>query len=456
MQKRNFILLIIVLVLVVIGVFVFLYFQNGTEEESEGTNFIARFNPFASNKGTPSAGNPPVDVSGYEPGPEETEKLKLVKVSSMPIAGYTIFIKERLKEISLIPPLLMEEGVGGGDNSTPPRPSGTPPQKGGDKKKPTPPPTEFMPALRYVARANGNIYQSFVDKIEERKFSGTIIPKVYDAYFGNKGESVVMRYLKGGGETIETFVGSLPKEYLGGDLAEENEIKGSFLPNNIKDISLSPDASKIFYLFEIGDSMIGTTLNFLDNKKVQIFDSPFTEWLSQWGNEKTILLSTKPSGNAPGYTYSLDLIKKNLLKVLGEINGLTTLLSPDGKFIIYTDNSLLLSVFYTDSRNSNSLGIRTLPEKCVWNKTSEAVYCAVPKFINAGLYPDIWYQGEVSFSDQFWKIDIQTGNATLLLDPLTVPGGEEIDGIKLALDKDEDYLFFVNKKDSFLWKLELK
>ena len=80
----------------------------------------------------------------------------------------------------------------------------------------------------------------------------------------------------------------------------------------------------------------------------------------------------------------------------------------------------------------------------------------MPKFINAGLYPDIWYQGEVSFSDQFWKIDIQTGNATLLLDPLTVPGGEEIDGIKLALDKDEDYLFFVNKKDSFLWKLELK
>ena len=265
-----------------------------------------------------------------------------------------------------------------------------------------------------------------------------------------------MRYLKGGGETIETFVGSLPKEYLGGDLAEENEIKGSFLPNNIKDLSVSPDGSKIFYLFEIGNNIVGTTLNFLDNKKVQVFDSPFTEWLSQWGNEKTILLSTKPSGNAPGYTYSLDLIKKNLLKVLGEINGLTTLLSPDGKFIIYTDNSLLLSVFYTDSRNSNSLGIRTLPEKCVWNKTSEAVYCAVPKFINAGLYPDIWYQGEVSFSDQFWKIDIKTGNATLLLDPLTVPGGEEIDGIKLALDKDEDYLFFVNKKDSFLWKLELK
>ena len=33
---------------------------------------------------------------------------------------------------------------------------------------------------------------------------------------------------------------------------------------------------------------------------------------------------------------------------------------------------------------------------------------------------------------------------------------EEIDGIKPALDESEDYLFFVNKKDSFLWELELK
>lgn len=457
MSKRNFILLIIILATATIGIFTFFFYRPTNtipEEDETGTNFFPQFNPFGKSKLVPPVVTPPVDVSEYVPPPSgETSKAKLAKVSSMSVAGFGLFTKERIKETA---PLLNEEGVGGGNDSTPPRPSGTPPQKGGDKKKPTPPPTEFMPALRYVAKANGNIYQSFVDKIEERKFSGTIIPKVYDAYFGNKGESVVMRYLKGGGETIETFVGSLPKEYLGGDLAEENEIKGSFLPNNIKDLSVSPDGSKIFYLFEIGNNIVGTTLNFLDNKKVQVFDSPFTEWLSQWGNEKTILLSTKPSGNAPGYTYSLDLIKKNLLKVLGEINGLTTLLSPDGKFIIYTDNSLLLSVFYADSRNSNSLGIGTLPEKCLWNKTSEAVYCAVPKFINAGLYPDIWYQGEVSFSDQFWKIDIQTGNATLLLDPLTVPGGEEIDGIKLALDKDEDYLFFVNKKDSFLWKLDLK
>ncbi|TSC77976.1 MAG: Uncharacterized protein G01um101424_110 [Parcubacteria group bacterium Gr01-1014_24] len=428
-------------------------------EEGPGTNFISRFNPFGS-KTTPPVVAPPIDVSGYQPDSgEETPKLKLMKVSSMPIAGFAVFIKERLKEVP-IAPLLVEEGVGGGDSSTtPPRPSGTPPRKGGEKAKPTPPLTEFVPALRYAERATGNIYQTFTDKIEERKFSGTTIPKVYEAYFGNRAESVIMRYLKADDKTIETFVGTLPKEYLGGDTTKNNEIKGSFLPNNIKDISLSPDASKIFYLFSsgvnLGNNIVGTTASLLDNKKVQVFDSPFTEWLSFWPTSKMITLSTKPSSNVPGYMYMLDLDKKNLTKILGDINGLTTLTSPNGKLVLYGDNSLSLYIYHTDNRNSDLLGVKTLPEKCVWGKVSDVIYCAVPKLIDLGAYPDTWYQGEVSFSDQFWKIDIKSGNATLIMDPVTVTA-EEIDGIKLDLDESENYLFFVNKKDSFLWKLDLK
>lgn len=334
----------------------------------------------------------------------------------MPVAGFIVFVKERLKD----------EG------------------------------TEFAPALRYAEKASGNIYQTFADKIEEQKFSKTLIPKVHDAYFGNRGESVVMRYLKEDGKTIETFAGALPKELLGGEIIGNNEIKGSFLPNNVKDLSVSPDGSKIFYLFISGENMVGTILNLANNKKVQVFDSPFTEWLSLWPAKNIITFTTKPSANIPGYMYSADAAGKNLTKVLGDINGLTTLMSPNGKLVLSGDNNLSSYIYHLDSRNSDPLGVKTLPEKCVWSKMSDVAYCAVPKSINPGEYPDVWYRGEMSFSDQFWKIDIKTGNATLLLDPVASAGGEEIDGIKLALDENENYLFFVNKKDSFLWKLELK
>jgi len=154
--------------------------------------------------------------------------------------------------------------------------------------------------------------------------------------------------------------------------------------------------------------------------------------------------------------YSMDGSGKNLTKILGGVNGLTTKGSPNGKLVLFSDSNLSLRVYHTDTRNSDTLSLRTLPEKCVWGKASDAIYCAVPKSISSGAYPDSWYQGEVSFSDQFWKIDLKTGNATLIIDPMSVSGGEEVDGTKLALDESENYLFFVNKKDSFLWELDLK
>lgn len=472
MQKRNFILLIIVLIIIIAVVFGLMYFFRPTTETGEstgGTNFWSQFNPFATTKVNPPSTTPPTDISGYEP-PTPEEKIKLRKVSSMPVAGFTTYTKERL--IATEPLVNTDTNNTGG---TPGSPSSSNSLGGGSPTtntstnkttakntkvaKPVAPLTEFIPALRYVARENGNIYQTFADKLEEKKFSSTVVPKVYEALLGNKGEVVIMRYLKEDGRTIETFIGKLPKESLGEEITGDKEAKGSFLPENVKDISLSQDKGSVFYLFNVGESTIGTTLDLTTNKKTQVFDSVFNEWLSFWANNKILTLTTKPSYNVLGYAYSInpsDTSNKNPIKIFGGINGLTTLASPDGKSILYSDNNLSLSVYHTDTKTTDVLGIRTLPEKCVWNKTSVSVYCGVPKSIIGSNYPDTWYQGEISFSDQIWKVNTQDLKSQILLDPLTVKGGEEIDGTKLMVDEAENYLFFVNKKDSFLWELELK
>ena len=513
MSKRNFILLIIVLIIALIVIFGFLYSRPETtvpEDESGGTNFISRFNPFG-NSGTPTppSANSPVDLSDpIQPPVEEIPTEKLQKISSMPTAGFGFFIKERLKEIPIVVPII---------NSGIPYSFGTTTLKDGSTgeavkeiqrflnntqnlsleldgildmeivsnglvadgivgaktkammyssvnqitgtKKPTPPPTEFVTAIKYIDKATGNIYQTFLDKVEERKFSATIIPKVYEAYLANnkskKGMSVIMRYLKTDDKTIETFLGTLPVEVLGGD-TESNQIKGSFLPNDINDISISPDTTKIFYLLNVGNNVVGTILNLLDNKKIQVFDSPFTEWLSFWPNSNMITLTTKPSWNVPGHMYTINPGTKSFSRVLSDVNGLTTLTSPNGKLVLYGNNNLTLSIYNMSTKTSIVLGARTLPEKCVWGSGSDVVYCAVPKLINFGQYPDTWYQGEISFDDQIWKINVANGNATMILDPILVPGGEDLDGIKLALDVSGKYLLFVNKKDSYLWKLDLE
>ena len=467
MSKRNFILLIIVLIILILGVFGFLYFNrsssSGTSYSAPGTNFFAQFNPFGSKTTTPPVTNPTTPVTPPVTTPVANVKLK--KVSSMPIAGFTVFSKERLLPLPILPTPTTAPVVDGGTTTsstqttpgTTTTPSTTTTKAANTKTtKPTAPLTEFATVLRYVARATGNIYETFADTIAEGQFTTTIIPKVYDAYFGNCGNSVVMRYLQPDGQTIETFIGNLPKEYLGADTISTNTITGSLLPNNVKSISLSPDNSSIFYLFNSGTDMIGTTLNFLTNRKVQIFDSPFTDWTSWWPNSQTITLTTKPAGSVQGYMYAMSQSGTNFNQVLSNINGLTTMTSPDGKLILYGDNNLDLSIYNINTNSSTLVGVKTLPEKCVWGSGSDVVYCAVPRsIVSTAQYPDAWYQGEVSFSDQIWKIDIKTGNTTMLVDPLTVPGGEDIDGIKLQLDSAGNYLFFVNKKDSFLWEFNL-
>lgn len=447
MSKRNFTLVIIILIIIAVVAFGIFYFYKSPStpgDPGEGTNFFSNFNPFSKKKTTTPDEEIPTDISGYEPSTGEETIMKLRKISSMPVAGYGVFLKERYKEVAeVIPPITTE--VTEGEKPAVKEPV----------KKPTPPATEFITALRYMDRVTGNIYQTFADKINERKFSSSVIPKVYEATFGDKGESVVARYLLPDNITIQSFTGTLPKELLGADGTDANELKGSFLPTNIKDVSISSDLKNIFYLFEAGEGIVGVTAGIAGDKKVQVFSSPFTEWLSQWPNSNLITLTTKPSSGIPGYMYAVNPSKKDFTKVLGGINGLTTLTSPDGKSVLYGDSNLSLSVYNTSTKNAQSLGVRTLPEKCVWSGASDVVFCAVPRFQVGGSYPDSWYKGDISFSDDIWKIDIKSGTTLLLSEPIAVTG-EEVDGIKLILDKEGNYLFFVNKKDSYLWGLDLR
>lgn len=448
MAKRFLKIFIILLLILVVVLFGFSLFNknNNTQnpqtpnEDSSGTNFVSDFFNTIKNIGGEGDNNPDntenTDISNEEDttgtNVSNLERNRLYKVSSMPVAGYTVFSKEQFKEI-------------------------TESETTGENTKPTAPGTELVDTLRYVDSANGYVYQNVVNEGVERKLSQTMIPAVKEAFFGNNGSSVIMRYLKEDGETIETFTGSLPKEILGGDSPSGTEVTGSFLPEDIKELAISSDTSKIFFMYNVKDIMAGITSLFLGTNKDQVFDSPFTEWLPQWPTENLITITTKPSSRVPGYMYTINPSKKDLNKVLSGINGLTTLTSPDGKMVLYNNNLLKLSLFNLETRESTPIKINTLTEKCVWNYDSTAFYCAVPKFTdNSSGYPDSWYQGVVSFADSFWKTTVSDNESKLILEPTSFEGVGELDAIKMMVDKKEKNIFFVNKTDSFLWSISLK
>ncbi len=321
--------------------------------------------------------------------------------------------------------------------------------------------------IRYISRGIGNIFETNMESLKESRVSNTTRLKIYQAIWGNAGKNVIIRYLDDqGGDTVRSFVITIPKTSTSTSTLDEFQIqqtqktKGLFLPENIKEIARSEkDDQKIFYLFNNKDSSVGIIYNLENEKSTQIFQSPFTEWLPQWPTKNIITLTTKPSSDVPGFMYFLNIKTEGLVKILGDIKGLTTLTSPDGEKILYSESNkgwVSLKLYNIKNHSTKILPFSTLPEKCVWSNTNKYVlYCAVPKNPQIGDYPDQWYQGLTSFSDDIWMINIKTSATERILSPIDT-ARVKFDVIKPQINKDDHYIFFTNKKDMSLWGINLK
>ncbi|MDP3725747.1 MAG: hypothetical protein Q8R36_00945 [bacterium] len=311
---------------------------------------------------------------------------------------------------------------------------------------------ENIPTVRYIERQTGHIYELKKEARSPERITNTTIPKIQYARWGNNNDTVVLQYLDDN-DTIKTFSAKIMQE--GGTIGT---LKGSFLPDNTYEFSISPDTERLFYIFRIANDAVGTVANIDGSAKKQIFDSPVTEWLPHWVDKNTIMLATKPTATANGFLYTLNATTGLINKVFGDVRGLTALSSKNKKKVLFsasTKNSFETFIYDVARGTLLSFPITTFPEKCAWGNDNITLYCGAPDSIPPLAYPDAWYQGITSFSDTIWKIDTETG----ALDILATPKDDvrtEIDFIHPLLSPNEGILIFMNKKDSSLWSLQLR
>ncbi len=177
-----------------------------------------------------------------------------------------------------------------------------------------------------------------------------------------------------------------------------------------------------------------------------------------WPEINTIAINTKASANSKGFLYLLDIKKGVTTKILGGISGLSTTVSSDAKRVMYStggNNKVSTGIFTIKEGADMGAVFKTLAEKCVWSKIhADEAYCAVPVEIPNGIYPDDWYKGNISFTDQIWHINATTGEVHLVANLVSL-GKALIDATNLTLDPKENYIYFVNKRDLTLWSLSL-
>ena len=320
-------------------------------------------------------------------------------------------------------------------------------------------------AVVFMERATGHLYR-FNPHTAPVRLSQTTIPKVYGLQLASPDPetlNIFLTYLKD--SRLQHFWGQLKvatSSITGDDFLDTGEelpnVEGRVLPDGVLDWSLSPNQQAVFILERAGNQVRGSVVKLKDHATEQVFTSRFFDWQPDWQGTTTIGLQTKPSAKTAGFLYEFDLDKKTLEPVLGGVPGLLTRRHPNQSKIVYSGNlgaELVFGLFDPTEAIFHRLPIKTLADKCNFNYDGSYLYCGVPTELPPGSYPDDWYSGQISFTDNVWRINPNTYQSELIFSPSLANLPITLDLTSVFLSRDGQQLYFINKHDSLLWVLNL-
>ncbi|MDB5254731.1 MAG: seg [Candidatus Nomurabacteria bacterium] len=412
-MRKILIITLISLVLIIGGVY-FFYFRPRVLSGQPVPNVLTSFFPKVTSSGNSfGADDTAVNPDGT---PVTATASKLKQLTPRPIAGYTAFDISTAVSIPSIDP----------------------------KVKPTVT-TKTDYYVRYVGRTNGYVYEIKNNEIP-LQISNILIPNVYEAFFADSNNTALLRFLRPDGQTIATY--SVPVPPLNPDNTR-TQLSGVYLPDNIFSLAVSPDQKQIA---RITADDTGTTLSASTaaGKNIKaLYKSPFNSWIPQW-NASGIYLQTKAAASANGYVYAVDQTAARLRRIVGNVNGLTTSVSPSGAYVLYSESansSFVTKVFNTKLGTTTTLSLKILPEKCTWLQNEDLI-CAGNNSVDNGAYPDAWYAGTTHFVDELYRITPNTNTYSVVFND----GARSFDMTNLQVDESQQYLYFVDKNTGILWK----
>jgi len=300
----------------------------------------------------------------------------------------------------------------------------------------------------YYSQYNGNVWQSTFDGSSLIKISSVVLDNLAKIIWSPDKTKIISIYHDAEGNISKNFY-------------DYNTGKVALLDSPIQEIAWSPNSDKIVYQYtnELIDVNNISTANPDGTNWQNVFQVRMKNINLDWiGSE--IAFYEKASGLTPSSLFLLNLLTKELTKVLSNTHGMTVKWSPQEDKILYSKTNsegknIGLYVILKDGSKEANIQTSTLAEKCVWSQDNRSIFCAIPKSIEADeILPDNFYRGSWVSDDEFWKINLETGERSILLEPWEKEEGA-YDAVDLFPSPLEDYLFFVNKRDGLLYSIEL-
>ena len=308
--------------------------------------------------------------------------------------------------------------------------------------------------LSYVERGNGYVFAGDASQQTIARLTDTLMPKIYEAFFGTSGE-VVERAIDAFGN-ITTFTGTVGTTTdATGNASTTNALSGVYLDRGITAITVNPSTGELFYLESAAPRVAGIRVQWDGNKEKSAFSSAIADWRVTWVPDGRIILLTSPADGVPGYAYTLQG-DGSLATLVGATPGLTVLAQPSSSALLYsqsTGNGVTLYARVSASASVVALPVRTVTDKCVWASGKDPiVYCAVPSAPPVGNFLDDWYKGVSHTTDAWWRIDVSADKAVAIYTPAQ---NLSLDVKDPVIDATGSYIAFSDARDGSLWILRI-
>ncbi len=297
--------------------------------------------------------------------------------------------------------------------------------------------------VRFVRTENGHIYQYDPEERTKERITNTTIPQVKDAIFSPDGTNVVFQYYSNDTNSIKTYLAEISTSSTS---SSQYTLEGNFLPDDITNISFSPEGGNIFYTLLIDGRTYGyITPTDLSNRR-EVFSSDVTSWQMQWDAAEKITAYTNPSSSSQGYVYLINTSDGSFDRLTGGQAALTAQANQASNVLTTSDEGT--HVYSTDN-SETSVSIDTIADfKCGWRDSTSVAYCGVPKNGSGNL--DAWLQGRTSYNDILYSVVSNNGNVNQLID-LSDVSGEPVDVIDLHQNGSGSHTVFKNRLDNYLW-----
>lgn len=190
-------------------------------------------------------------------------------------------------------------------------------------------------------------------------------------------------------------------------------------------------------------------------------ETPF-QFLEMRPVPKSSMVAVWNRGNAFERTSlkTLSVAGGDMREIFSANYGADYLFAPNGSRILVSNSiekgssSISLALLNDQGGGYTNLFVPSLVGKAVWSDNSRFVYYALPGSIPAGsILPNDYYRKPILTADTFWKVDVETGEKSRIVDPNDID--QSYDAENLVLDADETMLFFHNRHDGKIYRINL-